>query len=76
MTVINKVNDDSERYFSSEASFCFVNQCYNLFFINLLIYMLNFYFLIFGALFFGFMCAQKVPLFLQIETSIRQYETS
>jgi len=38
--------------------------------------MFNFNFLIFGALFFGFMCAQKVPLFLQIETSIRQYETS
>jgi len=76
MTVINKVNDDSERYFSSEASFFFVNQCYNLFFLNSLIFMLNFNFLIFGALFFGFMCAQKVPLFLQIETSIRQYETS
>jgi len=76
MTVINKVNDDSERYFSSRTPFCFGNQCYNYFFLNLLIYIVIFKFLIFGALFFNLLCGKKVPSNLQIETSIRQYETS
>jgi len=76
MTVINKVNDDSERYFSSRLPFCFGNQCYNKFFVNLLILNGNFNILIYGALFFNLLCGKKVPSNLQNETSIRQYETS
>jgi len=76
MTVINKVNDDSERYFSSRMNFCFGNQCYNEFLYKSLNSMINFKILFFSALFFNFACGKKVPSFLQIETSMRQYETS
>jgi len=76
MTVINKVNDDSEIYFSDISGLCFVIQCGNTFFIILLILMILLITLINRALFFSYLCYGKVPFYLQIETSLATYETS
>lgn len=69
MTVINKVNDDSEDYFSEIAEICFVIQCCKIYSLNLLILFVLYYFLIIRALFLSFTCFVKVPLYLQNETS-------
>ncbi|MGK3188132.1 hypothetical protein ACCW92_11135 [Enterobacter soli] len=76
MTVINKVNDDSESYFSDFAGFCFVIQCCNIFMCKLLILYGEIFGLIISAIFLSSSCFVKVPVNLQNETSCVKNETS
>ena len=69
MTVINKVNDDSEGYFSGIEGNFFVIQCCTVFYGNLLNLMRYIFVLIIRAIFLNYLCSVKVPLNLQIETS-------
>ena len=70
MTVINKVNDDSERYFRDAWRFCFVIQCYQTYLCNYLFYMYFIYFLSDRAYFLSFWSKKKVPWNLHFETVI------
>ena len=76
MTVINKVNDDSESYFNDARRFCFVIQCYEIYFHNNLFLMDFLYFLSDRAYFLSFCSKEKVPLYLHFETPIWTNETS
>ena len=68
MTVINKVNDDSEGYFSGVEGNFFVIQCGNVFYFNSLICIGCFFVLIISAKFLSFLCFVKVPFHLHPET--------
>lgn len=59
MTVINKVNDDSESYFSDYARSCFVIQCCNFLYRKRLIYMSIYFRLIISANFLSALCFVK-----------------
>jgi len=61
MTVINKVNDDSESYFSDIGLFCFIIQCCHDFLYNLVILNFFFFILIIDAIFLNPACFVKVP---------------
>ena len=61
MTVINKVNDDSESYFSDIGLFCFIIQCCHGFLCNSMILSFFFFILIIGAIFLTLACFVKVP---------------
>ena len=61
MTVINKVNDDSEGYFSDLEEFCFVIQCCNVYMFKLLIFIVIYFILIVSAIFLSSLCFVKVP---------------
>ena len=61
MTVINKVNDDSESYFSDIGLFCFIIQCCHVFLCNSMILSFFFLILIIGAIFLTLACFVKVP---------------
>ena len=76
MTVINKVNDDSESYFRDWSRSCFVIQCGNVFYFNSLIFIGSFFVLIISAKFLSFLCFVKVPFHLHFETCWWVNETS
>ena len=61
MTVINKVNDDSESYFSDYARSCFVIQCCKFLYCNYMIFMGVYFRLIISANFLSALCFVKVP---------------
>ena len=61
MTVINKVNDDSESYFRDSVRSCFVIQCGNGFYCKMLIFIGGIFRLIISANFLSYLCFVKVP---------------
>jgi len=70
MTVINKVNDDSESYFREIKRFCFVIQCSKIAPFSLLILKVFFILLIIRAVFLILACFVKVSSNLQLETCL------